>query len=465
MDEFDENTNNWNINDHSGHKVSHLFVKQRHSSFKEEIMNYELLGMATYRVILTKVKEFMRTESVKKLKAYNDKSNGYIIALNYEIEHEAPVLERHLVSLFLYTDCTKLCTHFSATFRAINTFETLSSMRARNAKYWWMSKSLREMVELYGESQFPFRGGLEGPYFCGVSIVMPLPEFEVRLCGPSSTSYQMTVALNFAGEKGMVVQLNNNVNNHGFLSGFRCSWLSNFKEEDEVLFFGGHHRIKIESVLLVKGKDGRSQNFGTFFGALFELNKMFNGGFANNGIVTKTQRVIIKILLKWAKTRSKVQIDEYVLETFQSFCQQKTYIVLNLPFLCSYSDPQLTKMIYHGTQMGAHFKPQKEDKTNIFKKDLFRVFENVQNIDIYTTGIQGIPVDRCALSFDALLDEIKEEKWSQVTVKATQDKYWAGNLNKRSWIYFAWQESKQELMQQCTQNGCKVSLETTKNEG
>eukprot|EP01083_Nonionella_stella_P149683 475759_1 len=112
--------------------------------------------MAAYDMTMVKVKAYMETKSFKAVKACNDGTgmdeiDNMLIVLKYGIEHDDPLLPRHLVALFFYTDFTKLCTHFSATFRATKQFEHLSSIKARNSKYWWMAKSLRELIELYGD--------------------------------------------------------------------------------------------------------------------------------------------------------------------------------------------------------------------------------------------------------------------------------------------------------------------------
>eukprot|EP01083_Nonionella_stella_P171281 584764_1 len=118
-------------------------------------MAYAFVSMAQYEMIMTKLKEYLKTNSVKQIKAYN--LSGAVnmnIVLKYGIPHGSVLLGRHLLALFLYTDCTALCTHFSATFRANKQYEALSAIKGRNSHYWWMTKSLREMVELYGETRY-----------------------------------------------------------------------------------------------------------------------------------------------------------------------------------------------------------------------------------------------------------------------------------------------------------------------
>ena len=55
-----------------------------------------------------------------------------IDGLKYEIEPGSTITFNHLLSLSLYTDNTLLCTDFSKSFRALDNFESLSSIKRRN---------------------------------------------------------------------------------------------------------------------------------------------------------------------------------------------------------------------------------------------------------------------------------------------------------------------------------------------
>merc|ERR1740123_1200768 len=95
--------------------------------------------------------------------------------LHYDIAFGATLSLWHILSLIFYCDFTKLCTDFSSSFRAINPFETLRNIKKRNAMYYWMSRYLRELVELFGQCAYgdTFEGwnektpldALTGPYF------------------------------------------------------------------------------------------------------------------------------------------------------------------------------------------------------------------------------------------------------------------------------------------------------------
>ena len=63
---------------------------------------------------------------------------------------------------------------------------------------------------------------------------MAIPEFELHLHSPTSTTKDIEVSINFATRSGMILQLNTNGHKFsGFLNRFDCSWLSRFPDENE----------------------------------------------------------------------------------------------------------------------------------------------------------------------------------------------------------------------------------------
>eukprot|EP01084_Bolivina_argentea_P103104 184702_1 len=117
-----------------------------------------------------------------------------------------PVSIQHLMSLIIYCDFTDLCTEFSATFRPNRNNEPIESIKKRNAAFWWMSKFLREIVQLFGDNRYDEKG----PFYTGMSFVMYIYQFNIRLCGPNSASKFDNIAIRFAGRNGMLIQLNVN---------------------------------------------------------------------------------------------------------------------------------------------------------------------------------------------------------------------------------------------------------------
>ena len=222
--------------DHSGYEIKQLFVTQKYGSFKKEISNYKYLLFQQYKdEIVMKVNIYNNSDIAKETKAnaLNCKD------LHYGIAETAKLGFQNLVSLILYTDYSDLSTDFSKTFRKKSPYESLQSIKNRNSEYFWMSKILRETVEIFGGSSYQDDGYesdniLLGPYYCGMKVVMNMPSFSIRLCSPTSTSGTLEVAIKFSGEDGIIIQLDNpNVKPYRFITGFDCSWLSRYKEENE----------------------------------------------------------------------------------------------------------------------------------------------------------------------------------------------------------------------------------------
>ena len=113
-----------------------------------------------------------------------------------------------------------------------------------------------------------------GPFYCGINKLMPIPEFSIRLCSPTSTSKQLAVAGRFGGDNGIIIRLNNCGYRFGMkLRSFNCSWLSRFSAEDERLFFGGASRIQIEGIRNIKAKE----DYGIYIKALYHFHCVING--------------------------------------------------------------------------------------------------------------------------------------------------------------------------------------------
>ena len=227
-----------NSNDHSGYDICDLFIIGKYASFKEEIMAYKYLTLEQYQKCVFKVNQYINAKIVKAMKAPPVRDAPPYMK-GYGISVGAPLLFSHLLSLVIYCDNSELCTDFSGSFRAIHRFETLGSIKQRNSEYYWFSKFLRETVECYGQCSWEEENKLLGPYYCGMSIVLNMPAFNIRLCAPTSTSVHIEVAMKFSTDQGMIIQFNNPeyTAQYRYLRGFNVSWISKYSEEAERYVF------------------------------------------------------------------------------------------------------------------------------------------------------------------------------------------------------------------------------------
>eukprot|EP01083_Nonionella_stella_P101659 288356_1 len=304
--------------------------------------------MAAYETTMVKVNASMATDTAKSMKAAD------IPHLHCDVKPNALLLPRHLLSCCLYSGFTELCTHFGATFRIIKPFETLSSVKARHSHYWWLSKSLFELVQFYGisgegeynENTGKYENKLCGPFYCGMCGIMPFPEVSIRVNCPLSTSYEIRVAMKFADSDhdGIVIQFNNTADYYSKrVRGFPTGWLSQYTDENEVLFFGSDFRLPIESTRTPHTK----QIFEVFCGAIYKFECMLNGCRPRHKIkMTEDELLIIDSLCNWRLGNFKAagKIHRFVLDTFANVCT-RTHIALNLWCLDTLFPNELTDLL------------------------------------------------------------------------------------------------------------------------
>eukprot|EP01084_Bolivina_argentea_P247681 414354_1 len=243
----------WNINDHGGCSMNQLFVRIKYSDIKYEILNNTIYKLALHQlqISLLKATKYIDTNKVSKITASRDDHMDRNEFLCYGIEKCEPITKNHLLAIILYCDWADLSTNFSQTFRKTNSYDSISSIKQKNSEYGNFSKLIREVVEIFGKSSDSTSQDnlLCGPFFCGMSFVMVMAQYMIRLYSPTSTSKIVEVAARFGGDEGILIQLNKPLQK---LAAFPCSWISNYPEEEEYLFCGGYERIQIESIRIME---------------------------------------------------------------------------------------------------------------------------------------------------------------------------------------------------------------------
>eukprot|EP01084_Bolivina_argentea_P203120 346963_1 len=175
-----------NDNDFGGYSISDLYIKQgKHDNFKAEILQYSDNKNGNFSIeiynnrIMFKTLQYMNTSKVKNIKPKKPHQNAmryYGIECpkyGHNDDKYQCISASHIMALILYCDFSELCTLFSSSFRRLNPSESLEEVKERNRKYWWMSKLLREAVEIYGVNahehwdgyHMKFIDGEIGPFF------------------------------------------------------------------------------------------------------------------------------------------------------------------------------------------------------------------------------------------------------------------------------------------------------------
>ena len=255
-----------NENTLAGYTPKQLYVSRRFDNFKEEILHH--FHVNKYRkFILGKATEILSSAKMRNLTAGDwDKFH------HYGIPKSTPISIEHIMAIIMYCDMDTYSSKFSQSFRKLYAHETIQSVKDRNAKYWWQSKLLKEAVCIYGKRGIDEdNGGESGPFYSGVTCVLPIPEFFIRLHAPTSTSKHIEISIRFTTDDGMIVTINNDLS--PMCSFFDCSWISRYPDEEERLFIHGSFGMRIESVRIVK----TNTLFKTESRALFLFDFMVSG--------------------------------------------------------------------------------------------------------------------------------------------------------------------------------------------
>eukprot|EP01084_Bolivina_argentea_P266085 451211_1 len=382
-----------NKNDHCGYEAYELYIEARYQSLKDEILNNKHceLKIEQFMISLKKAQEFIQTIVAKQCSFVRSSTNTFDIYKVYGIDDAEPLKISNLLSVILYCDWTVLCREFSKTFRKTKWYESITKIKEKNREFAIWSRILRETVELYGENGLSVDVDddgnetytAQGPFYTGMSFVMVVPEFHIRLCSPTSTSTKMAVAIRFGGDEGIVIQLNNKQLGKN-LCCFNCSWLSNYTAEDERLFFGGAHRIQIENIRNIK----TAENFECFLNPLYYFHCMMNGMAILSGyelgswlteeVINNTHVMIINNLIKHnlGTKGFKNDYSHYINDTFKAFVNHQTQIVLDLFVIDIYFDKFQDLII------------QTSDGNKI-NDMIFKLFKNMNSLIIITTASIG----------------------------------------------------------------------------
>ena len=366
--------NYWNA-DNSGIKVDSHFP-----SLKKECLNSKLISIEQWQKIILKAKIHFDSKTTKRIKCKLI-GQGFETAFSYDhgIEKNASISMKHLISIILYTDYSKLCTKMSATFRKITASETNDSVAKRNSKFFYFSKLLCEAVNDFGTHGFEE----SGPFYSGINCVLHISSFAITFYGPCSTSKQIEIAMNFSKSDGSIIQLHND----GFgvaQKFFDVSWISRFPDEDERVWVQGLDMmaLRMVSIRIMRG----SLNYKNWIHALHLFDSMVSG----QTIYTKIKKEDIRALKALINGNHK-GIHEYIINCFWLYCQKKIKIIIRTENNNALEDLVMAHVPIDGAKYNVESKEwqtvnnvdQKENKTFIAPKAiLLELFPNLGRISI-----------------------------------------------------------------------------------
>ena len=466
-------------------------------NYKEELLNH--LAFSTYnQLIVQKAKEYMATGYVRSIRANN--SEPYF---HYGIPNGSPISSGHIISIIAYCDLSKYSTKFSETFRKIQLHENVHSVRKRNAEFWWQSKYIKETIEYYGihgneESNSVHE---KGPFYSGVSCVLPIPEFQIRLYSPTSTSKQIEVSINFATRKGMIITFNNEEMPAKWTQFFDCSWISRYPEENERIFVNGGQPMQVQSLLIIETNKSYKDLFATLFAFDFLVNGMPVELQQLKNMLRKANFDVIDALVfgeselkswqskSWTSEQvstfnqlidfgysqsealdamaiSNMQetnsplIDPYTKQMFHAYIKQKKAIAIFVAMhdiACSLVSSQVVSMMFQDAKFGARILQEGQtlitERVNLLSPNLFKIFPNIKQITILTSG-------NYQFNLFWFLDNISTaSKWKQITLRdwtENPEKDWN---NGGGWMRKLWNNSAMEIQESYGKTNMTIEFE------
>ena len=154
------------------------------------MLNYKCMEYKEYPKIIDKAKAYLQTAVAKSIQS--------------SILNKTSIRMNDLICIIMYCDYSELSRDFTLSFRKSHQFELLPQAKKRNAVYYHWSKGLRDVLKHYGQhcnsqGNNGLLSKLRGPFYCGMSIVLKIPQARMFIQSPISTSLQIAVAVKFSG--------------------------------------------------------------------------------------------------------------------------------------------------------------------------------------------------------------------------------------------------------------------------
>ena len=424
-------------------------VKPHYKDLKEEMLNYKYLDCDEINKIQIKALEYSNTNIAKSVKKY-----GYGDPLNID----------HLKCIIMYCDYTELSRDFTMSFRKSDPFQPLSPIKKHNSYYYHWSKILKQTITEYGQDYDNGNGllpKLVGPFFCGMSAVLNVPQFNMFIYSPLSTSIKVNVSVKFSGERGMILEMDNSRGSGKLLRGIHVQWISRYREEDERLFFGCGHGskqvpINISSIRIIE----TGTNYGEIIQAITLFDNIISGNTPmriSTSIWKKATLIMNHLLNNNDKTENK--FDSFIYNTFKLFMDRKNKLKIDMNALDYFKvDLSFCNLIFGGA--GFQTKRYEQDNDYLIYDDTniprFKLFDNLGIVTII--GIQRHN-KYWSFSLISLLSKMVESNIKQANISTN----WMMADDFTSWISSVWNQSCSSLVKEYKKKGFAIEFDDNYN--
>eukprot|EP01084_Bolivina_argentea_P296997 511603_1 len=272
---------------------------------KEELINNKLANISIDRYE-SECKKMNIKIQLKMFKRLQNRAN---------IENMILSPQKHILSVLIYCNCTDYQNKWSSTFRRIPNNETNYHLIKRHSHFYRLSKSLRELVEYFGESLLD---NADEKFYHGVSKILYFTETVTQFNCPLSTSTEPAVAMAFSNGIGVLLELKYSFSRNPLHAKyFNCVLFSDFPWEKEKLLIGGVPIMTITNIRNVSN----GEEYKDYINALNIINSIMRGthGYYFDNINYVINDISIALCFNLLKEKLKIykktkkQIDTNVL--------------------------------------------------------------------------------------------------------------------------------------------------------
>eukprot|EP01084_Bolivina_argentea_P301066 519285_1 len=244
-----------------GYKLKDWYIPPIFTNLKEELINNNIcnIGKKQWDIQCAKASHYASCDRARFLKLALDIMDVSSTMDNpYGLMYRGPVSKMHITAMLMYCNNDSLQFSFSKTFRKLSSKESDESLKKRHMNYHHFGRLLRELTSGYGTPTHCVSD--KSSFFHGITMGCHFKSIITAINGPFSTSLDYCVAVSFSqkGDRGgMVLELkldNNDCSwsisyNSDAIACFDCQWLSDFTNEREVFFTGGHSYLHIQTII------------------------------------------------------------------------------------------------------------------------------------------------------------------------------------------------------------------------
>eukprot|EP01084_Bolivina_argentea_P114242 203433_1 len=207
-----------------------------------------------HRVVLNSIMKEINKHNIPLADIYKQILVCKYYRKEFNIIRNEPIGIRHILALIIYSDMTGFCTMFRKTYRKIKHDERDEEVIERHQQVYFYSRALWESVEFFGQQM---NSSLQ--VYHGLKRVMCFQKFCAYFQQPLSTTTTKISAQNFSEGVGIILSLKSGARAKNKKPKFLpLSSLSDFPQEEELLFHGKDVILRVHNIIEAKNLQGHT---------------------------------------------------------------------------------------------------------------------------------------------------------------------------------------------------------------